>query len=229
MKTFHNFSRLLAGATGFFRLALVGCSKDDDNFEPAPDDAFSGTELAAQLAAIDPEPLSLDEAQGLAFMREEEKLARDVYTLLYAEWNIKAFNNISSSEQTHMDAVLALLNRYELEDPAAGKAPGVFSNNDLQTLYDQLSAQGLENEIAGLTVGALIEETDIQDIQDQIDQYVDNQDIELIYENLMRGSRNHLRAFVSQLENRGVTYQPQILEMTRYLEIINSDMEHGHG
>ena len=45
-----------------------------------------------------------------------------------------------------------------------------------------------------LLVGALIEEVDINDIQKELDEHVDNQDIVFVYDNLINGSYNHLRA-----------------------------------
>ncbi len=91
-----------------------------------------------------------------------------------------------------------------------------------------MTVAGQASEIAALQVGAAIEEIDILDIQTQLDDYVDNQDITLVYESLMKGSRNHLRSFVSNLANRGVTYIPQYMSQAAYDEIIGSAMENGH-
>lgn len=81
------------------------------------------------------------EKDGLLQMREEEKLARDVYTALYAQWQLPVFGNIIKSEQTHMDAVKNLLTTFGLPDPAANQPAGVFTNPELQALYDDLVAQ----------------------------------------------------------------------------------------
>ncbi|MEA3413785.1 MAG: DUF2202 domain-containing protein, partial [Pseudomonadota bacterium] len=81
--------------------------------------------------------------------------------------------------------------------------------------------------IDALIVGATIEEIDILDIQGALDSVVDNPDIEVVYENLLKGSRNHLRAFVSNLESLGYTYESDYLTQTAYDEIINSDTETG--
>lgn len=169
------------------------------------------------------------EIEGLLYMREEEKLARDVYLTLYDEWGLRVFQNISRSEQTHMDAVKTLLDRYGLEDPAAGNAIGVFTDLTLQALYDQLVAEGSQSLADALRVGAAIEEIDILDLEERIAQ-TDNADIQQVYENLMRGSSNHLRAFVSNLERQtGETYQPQYLDQTAYESIVNSPMGRGRG
>jgi hypothetical protein len=166
--------------------------------------------------------LSDAEIEGLLYMREEEKLARDVYLMLYEKWGMRILQNISGSEQTHMDAVKALLDRYDLEDPAAGTDVGVFTNPTLQELYDQLVDEGSQSLADALRVGAAIEEIDILDLEERIAQ-TDNSDIQLVYENLMRGSRNHLRAFVSTLERQvGEIYQPQYLSQTTYDAIVNT-------
>ena len=82
--------------------------------------------------------LSDSEIAGLLFMREEEKLARDVYLQMYDVWNFNIFTNIARSEQSHMDAVLVLINDVGAEDPVGDAERGVFENQDLQDLYDQL-------------------------------------------------------------------------------------------
>jgi hypothetical protein len=53
--------------------------------------------------------LSEEEFSALLYMREEEKLARDVYLTLGAHWSLPIFQNIGQSEQAHMDAVKVLL------------------------------------------------------------------------------------------------------------------------
>ena len=45
--------------------------------------------------------LTESEIQDLVFIREEEKLARDVYDALRLRWGSRVFSNIESSEQTH--------------------------------------------------------------------------------------------------------------------------------
>ena len=142
-------------------------------------------------------PLSATEKESLLYMREEEKLARDVYTAFYARYGLRVFSNIAASEQAHMDAVLTLLNRYGLADPAAA-APGVFNNDDLQALYDDLIDQGNASLTAALQAAVLIEETDIADLQDGL-ALTSHADLRAVYTNLLRASQNHLRAFSRQL------------------------------
>jgi rubrerythrin len=153
-------------------------------------------------------------------MREEEKLARDVYNVLYTTWGQPTFQNIASSEQQHMDQIKLLLDRYALTDPAL--APGQFTDPTLQALYDQLVAQGSASLADALKVGAAIEEIDILDLQTRIAQ-TDNADIQLVYNNLMSGSNNHLQAFTSVLtQQTGEVYQPQYLSADVYQSIITN-------
>ena len=142
--------------------------------------------------------LSPEEIAGLKFMREEEKLAHDVYVALYSVWGANVFSQIAVSETTHTETILALLVKYGIADPAAGKAPGVFEDPALQSLYNTLVAMGQPSLIDALKVGALIEETDIHDINER-KAVTDETDILRVYTSLLCGSRNHLRAFNGQL------------------------------
>ena len=165
-------------------------------------------------------PLTEEEEAGLLFMREEEKLAHDVYVNMYALWNVPVFNNISKSETQHTTKVLSLIELYGLEDPAL---PGVgeFSNEDLQSLYNNLMAQGSDSLVAGLIVGATIEEVDILDLFERMEQ-TENTNILMVYSSLEKGSEAHLRAFVAQLALNGIDYEPQFLTQEQFDEIIGN-------
>ncbi len=140
--------------------------------------------------------LSEKEKEALLFMREEEKLARDVYLALEEKWGLAVFSNIAESEQQHMDKVLYLLGKYGLRDPALG--PGYFTDEVLQDLYDELMAKGDLSLIDALEVGVIIEVTDIEDIENYL-KLIDNNDIIQVFTNLLNGSENHLAAFNSHL------------------------------
>ncbi len=157
--------------------------------------------------------LSSIEASHLVFMREEEKLARDTYITLGDAWGLRVFSNISRSEQTHMDAMLALLNTYGLDDPVVSDAVGSFTNATLAQMYLDLVASGEVSLLDALYVGALIEEVDIRDIQLAIADTA-QADIITAYESLIAGSENHLRAFVGQIEQFGVEYVAQVLDQS---------------
>jgi hypothetical protein len=195
-----------------------------------PAAAVSATESAALSGARTPiviADVSPEEAAALSFMREEEKLAHDVYITLYEQWDLAVFQNIAESEQTHTDSVKTLLDRYNLPDPAANTAVGEFTDPALQALYDQLVADGSESLEAALKVGAAIEEIDILDLEERA-AITDNADILQVYENLTKGSRNHLRSFTSTLETvTGEVYVPQYLPQAEYDAIVNSEIERG--
>lgn len=172
------------------------------------------------------EDLDHQEISDLSFMREEEKLARDVYLSLFEEWELKIFRQIPTAERTHMRAVLFHLRKYELGDPASGNGVGAFIDPDLQALYGELVQLGMVSVEEALKVGAMIEELDIRDLQRAL-AHTDNQDLQSLYQNLMKGSRNHLRAFHKVLTRFGATYDPSYLTEGEYNEIVTSPRERG--
>ncbi len=202
-----------------FLLGLVvvgGC-----NAEGAGDGAANGSGDGSGEGQGD---LSTAEREGVAFVREEEKLARDVYAAL--EEHDDAFATIGDSEQSHMDAVEKLLERYDVADPAAGKEPGHFTNPVLQSLHDALVERGSPSRTAALAVGVEIEELDIADIED-LKEDVTHQDILQTYDNLTRGSRNHLRSFYGKLIDAGGTYEVKHLDQATFDAIVTSPVETG--
>ncbi|MFN8321763.1 MAG: DUF2202 domain-containing protein [Chitinophagales bacterium] len=197
--------------------AIPSCKKDK---------AASHSDITSQINAFPKEPLTADEILSLKWMREEEKLAHDVYITLYGKWNINIFTNIANSEQSHTNAVLTLLNKYEITDPVGTNAVGVFNDTTLQELYTQLVAQGNATLIDGYEVGATIEDLDIYDLNNWISK-VDNQDITFVYQNLTKGSRNHMRSFYSQIISSGANYTAKFISQTELDAIINSPKETG--
>lgn len=169
--------------------------------------------------------LSAAEIANVLFMREEEKLARDSYIVLDDLWGQQIYANIAASEQQHMDAVKGLLDTYGLDDPVVDENDvGTFVNPDLAELFSDLMAQGQESALAGLNVGGIIEETDMHDIQAAIDEAA-HADIIRVFENLLCGSRNHLRSFVKNIELSGSVYTATVLPQEEVDAIVNSPME----
>lgn len=173
-------------------IAISSC-KDDE--EPIKNTVVSLTE---------------QEKSDLQFLREEEKLARDVYIYSYNKYNESTFSNISSSEQRHMDEVLTLLVKYNLTDPVSTNAAGVFDNADLQKLYDDLTKTSDSSLVHAYTVGAMIEDLDIHDIEG-FEERTDKADILAVYQKLACGSRNHMRAFSGKLNDEGEPYTARFL------------------
>lgn len=133
------------------------------------------------------------ESTSILFMKQEEKLARDVYQTLADRWGLAVFKNIARSEQRHMDALSTLAERYQLEDTTPAES-GLFTVPELQKLHDELVARGQSSVEAALQVGVVIEETDIADLKEAIAASSDPQLLR-VYGNLLRGSTHHLSAF----------------------------------
>ncbi|MCK0133315.1 DUF2202 domain-containing protein [Arenibacter sp. S6351L] len=188
-----------------FLLALFSCNNDDSS-----------------VADVDNTNLTNEDSAALLFMLEEEKLARDTYTYLEDLWEINQFSNIKKSEQSHMNAVIGLLDQYNISYTLLSY--GEFNNPDIQKLYDQFIDYGSENEANALEVGANIEDLDIVDLANYIDATT-NIAITNVFESLQCGSRNHLRSFVSAIELSGNTYEPQYLTQEDYTLIINDSRE----
>ena len=237
MKNYSKTKSTILSLLGIFAITLTSCNEDLGMGPEVPQystenyntDALNSEAQQIDVYNLPYEELADLEVASLIFMREEEKLARDIYIEFFEIYpDAQIFSRISDSEQKHMDAVLALLDKYGIEDPVVDEgAIGIFANTDLQSLYNSLLSQGEESLIEALTVGATIEEIDIIDLMALLENTVDNEDITLVYSNLLKGSRNHLRMFVQNLSVNGVTYEPTYLDVTLFDSIISSDMEKG--
>jgi hypothetical protein len=157
------------------------------------------------------------EEEMLLYVREEEKMARDVYLFIADRFKQPIFKNIANSEKDHMDKVLCLLSHYNIEDPAQG--PGVFTNSEIQALYDELVALGSGPITDALTAGAIIEDYDIYDIHHWMT-LTENENILNVFGNIVCGSGNHLIEFDSMLKSFGVQYVTEYISEEEYLAII---------
>jgi hypothetical protein len=205
----------------YFKKPVIVTNQPDINFIGDEYVVDSSDYLVAhkELIGLPLEEISPEEKESLLRMREEEKLARDIYTVLYETWGANIFRNIAKSEATHTEAVRYLIKRYSLIDPIKDETVGVFSDDELSKLYAQLVRKGEESLESAFWVGALVEDMDIYDLNNFMTE-VDNQDINIVYNNLMRGSTNHLRAFVRQLDKMGKIYSPQYISEDDFQEII---------
>lgn len=172
--------------------------------------------------------LSTDEINGLLQMVEEEKLAGDVYQTLYERTGLNNFKNIVEAERKHQAAVQNLLRQYGITDPTAGKALGEFTQPSFTALYQDLIKAGSLSNADALKVGLKIEELDIYDLQQAAAQ-TSRDDIQRVYENLLRGSRNHLRSFHRALQAEQQSYAPEFLTQAQYDAIATSEQEKGNG
>jgi len=215
---------------------LTACGGDSD-YVDVVDDTTSISDTSAETDINDDSSspsteLSSEEVAGLLLMREEEELARNLYLDIYeAKDNnrLTVFKNISDKAETkHAEAVRVLLVKYGIDDPSTGER-NTYTDATLQALYDQLLNIALgSDDLAALRVGALVEETDIGDLITREESVTtEHADIMATYENLLCGSRNHLRSFVGQIEAiTGKTYITQIPALdSEVRDILNTDKE----
>ncbi len=196
--------------------------EDQPCFEDAPMPGSSAT-LIMQ-SAVEASELDDTEIHHLLFIREEEKMARDVYRVLYEKWGNPIFANIVESEQAHMDAMANLLAFYGIDDPVTSDETGAFNDEDIAGLYSDLVDRGSVSEIEALLVGAYIEEYDILDIWKAYNE-TDKERIQTVYQNLYEGSYNHLDAFVYVYELvAGESYEPKLLA-DEYEDVFNFETQ----
>ncbi len=169
-------------------------------------------------AVVSVAPLTAEEVDDLLWMREEEKMARDVYLALYDRWQDRIFNNIARSEQRHFDAIGVKIAYFNLADPAL-PGIGLFANAELQLLHDSLLSTGGQSFVQALTAGARIEDRDITDLLAAIEA-TSNPALRSTYGNLLEGSKNHLRAFVGRLRVLGEDYTPQYIDRVLFDAIV---------
>lgn len=226
----------------FIAMGLSGCGDNDRQraFSPLPTSSspvlditedgnsqFNISVLEQVLLSYSQDPLDSNEEAGVLLMREEEKFAHDVYQAMANLYGLPIFTNIATSEATHTEAMRLLLERYQLDDPTLGNGMGEFTDITLQSLYFMLVDEGAVSLTDALRVGVLIEELDIFDLEFLLAALDGNDDIAYVYANLQKGSRNHLRAYYTQLVNQGASYTPQYLSQEVFDAIVNSPIERG--
>lgn len=210
--------------TGLLALALAAFASPQGNGNGNGNGGGQGGVIPAYIATLPMQSLDAQEIADLEMMRQEEKVARDVYLFLGAVWGIQSFDNIAVSEQSHMDLVKLALDRYGLADPLADEELGTFRDPLFYSLFEGLVTYGLQSPQHALVVGALIEDFDIVDLQDALHR-TDNLDIQVVWQNLYRGSRNHLRAFHDQLAAQGIVYRPIFMSLADYVAVTTSAHE----
>lgn len=163
--------------------------------------------------------LGKEDVASLLWMREEEQLAHDVYVALGEHWNLRIFANVAMSERRHVNSIVRLLDEFRVPDPMTDRPSGSFTIPAMQQLYDEYVAEGRGSLLDALAVGVLIEEMDIVDLRARAS---DVEDVGRVYAWLEQGSRRHLRAFVRQLEARGVEAEPTQLDAGTFAEIVSA-------
>jgi hypothetical protein len=219
--------KILLGV-GLIILSMAMSLMAQPRWENANFQRSTGTGLYTAISSMPAQDLSDDEKSGLLKMRQEEKLARDVYLKLYEKWGLQVFANIANSEQRHMEAVKMLLEKYGISDPVIDDSIGVFSDEEFSGLFNELVATGEASEVDALKVGAEIEDLDISDLETLIAN-TDNDDIKFVYERLMNGSYNHMRAFSNMLQSYGESYTPKYISEDEYNEILSTQSQTQRG
>lgn len=183
---------LRTAAIGLGGLILAGTAWTAVAAGPDQTPGRQGTPSATATATS---TLSTATAADLAFSRDEEKMARDLYAAIAAQYgDALPFANIVNSEQRHFDAVGVLLDRYGLADPSAGLAAGKFTDAEIQKLYDTLLARSKTSLAEAYQVGIAVENRDIADVKQGLDD-ASQADVDRVFTNLLRGSEMHLSAF----------------------------------
>lgn len=159
----------------------------------------------------------------LAVLREQKKLARDVYDSLYDKWELRIFEEIGGAEKAHMEAVKPLLDQFAVEDPVAitGDEPGRFAHRPFQRLYDSLLVSGTASLVGALRTGAFVEEMDIVDLQRAI-KYTGAEDLRAVYKYLLMAAQRHLLTFTRYLKKAGAPYEPVLLPSREYERLIGA-------
>ena len=166
--------------------------------------------------------LTSSEAAHLRFIREEEKLARDIYYVLAEMWDLKIFVKIAESEQRHTDAVRLVIEKYVISDPAKATPPGIFANEEVQKLYNVLNERGKASSLEALKIGALTEEKDISDINVAVAD-TNKPDLLELYSYLKEGSSTHLRGFMAKIKKAGGDYAPQFLSIEDFEKALKAN------
>ncbi len=153
--------------------------------------------LSAQAAT----GLSAKERATLQSMREEEKLAHDVYVVLAGKTGDVRFTRIAAAEIRHGQALERVMAANGVADPTDGYAAGRFPTPAFQKMYDELVAQGSVSLAAALEVGRQIEREDIADLTVAITE-TDDAALDRVYAALKAGSTRHLAAFQARRRAR---------------------------
>ena len=203
-------------------VSIIWALSDNPDISQKHDVAYgegilSLTRAGGVASASLPGSLTPIEKDGLIFIWEEEKAARDIYSSLYEKNNLTIFLDLTRSEESHMDQAKAVIDKYGLVLPA--DVPGVFENQTLQDIHDRLLAEGLESDEQALKVAAEFEEISIMDLEAEL-AAAENEDVRTMYQGLLAGSRKHLRSYVADLKEQGIENEPRHLLRSEFEETV---------
>jgi hypothetical protein len=198
-------------------IGFTGCGSSDST-------SGSGTTATNQYVDVDAYPMSTlnnDTKYTIAYMWNEEKLAKDIYLALYNIYpNAQQLYNIATNSETQHEAMVQdLVQKYDLnitniidyeqyysEAELAALAPGEYALDAIQSLYNTLYEKGVQTEVDALQVGCMVEVTDVNDLNHDIEvaQASGATDVVAVFESLRKGSYNHYWSFDSALKNLGI-------------------------
>jgi hypothetical protein len=157
----------------------------------------------------------------LAYMWNEEKLAKEIYLALYGVWEgqtVTLYNIATQSETRHIAAVEGLVEAYDInitnlddynesysEAELRALAPGEYAIPELQELYDTLYIEGSSSEQQALEVGCKVEVRDIADLNESIAIASGIDDLVSTFELLRLQSYQHYKEISDTLKSMGVT------------------------
>jgi hypothetical protein len=147
---------------------------------------------AAVQAATSATTTGLTNAQ-LTEMREEERVARDLYTQLGRSSGEAIFTRIAAAEQRHLDAVERLMSSQGMDPDAAGTTVGRYAVPDLQSAYNRWLAAGRASDQAAYKVGVELEKQDIAELKAL--RVASGTTGARVVQALRTGSEHHLAAF----------------------------------
>lgn len=205
-------------------ILVSACQKSNPVENATVNMTASLASIQQSVTLLPKEPLEEAELARILFIREEEKLAYDVYKTMFDKYGVTVFQNVPNSELSHMESMLTIIKKYDLIDPIDINPRGIFKNTTLQALYNQLIEKGNISLLSAYQVGALIEELDISDLNSSL-AVTNNQDVRLVYDFLNKGSRNHLRSFFKNIKMLNDTYIPIYISQSEFDSIVNSANE----
>jgi len=203
-------------------VSIIWALSDNPDISQKHDAAYgegilSLTRAGGVASASLPGSLTPREKDGLIFIWEEEKAARDIYSSLHEKNNLTIFLDLTRSEESHMDQAKAVIEKYDLSLPK--DVPEAFGNQTLQDIHDRLLAEGLESDEQALKAAAEFEEISIMDLEAEL-AAAENEDIRTMYQGLLAGSRKHLRSYVADLKEQEIEYEPRHLERSEFEETV---------
>ena len=219
-------------------LSLASCTKETNPNTPEPlvsatpsdiievkSDGATTFALAGVTPAFDSTAdLTADEIEFIYAVREDEKVARDLYFSFFGTFGLKPFENIGKAEDNHIKATEKLFDYYEIDYPALSEN-GKFENAIRQKLFDSLLLKGTP-ELEAFKVMAMLEESNIVEYGEVL-KTIANPNIKIVIENLARASANHFKAAIRQITALGGTYTPAIMTQEQYEAVIATGFEQG--